>query len=250
MMFSEMYGTKLDRELGTGDRTQRFTTVLRKEYVNEGVQKFNEDTGCYTKRVSLALVDATSEYDLENVATFASEDFLRPALVGASIAITTTASGTVRYLEGDDFQFVTEEELNATKPGWRAWSPGTPTHWFFRGTGATYAIGLFPAPDVPATETWALLWPYVAKSPVLSADNEVPYERRIHLIPYHDAIVAYAAAQLEKLRKNWDGVDRQLRAFSVGVAKYKVDQAPPRGGHVRLGRDYRRVTEPFVPWGR
>ncbi len=252
MTFLEGYGTKLDRELGTPDRTQRFTTALRKEYFNEGHAKFNEDTGCYTKRVSLAVTDETGEYDLENVATFATEDFLRPSMVGSSIAITTTASGSVRYLEGDDFQFISEEELNATTPGWRAWSPGTPTHWYLRGDGASYSVGLFPEPDVPVTETWVLLWNYVAKVPTLTLDADVPFSGRISLIPYHDAILAYAAAQLEKLRKNVEGRDQQMRAYAAGIAKYRTEQAPPRGGRVRLSQDYRRRmgSMPFVAFGR
>lgn len=240
MTFLQLYGTKLDRELGTTDRTQRFTTALRKEYVGEGHEKFNEHTSCYTKRSSLALVDETQEYDLENAATFAAEDFLWPAKVGASIKRTVTASGNVSYLEGDDFQFTTEEELNETQPNWRAASPGTPTHWYFRMDGATVAVGLYPAPDIPATETWVLFWPYVAKAPALSADADIPYAGRITLVPYHDAILAYAAAQCEKLRKNWEGVDRQMKIFGAFVVKFTADQQPKRGTQIRLAQDYRR----------
>lgn len=253
MTFLEAYGSKLDRELGTTDRTQRFTTVLRKEYVNEGHVKFNEDTGCYTKRVSQPLVDETQEYDLENVATFAAEDYLRPAKVGASLAITTIATGEVRYVEGDDFQVIEEESLNQTRPGWRAYTPGMPTHVYMRGDGASWSFGLFPAPDIPATETWVLLLPYVAKVPAMTGDSDVPFAGRVSLLPYHDSILAYAAAQLEKLRKNYEGVERQMRIYAAGVAKYRTDIAPVRGGSIRLAQDYRRRLTgagAFVPFGR
>lgn len=236
--FLQLYGTKLDRELGSSDRVQLFTVALRKEYVNEGQQKFNEQTGCYTRRATLALSDETSEYDLESSGVLSAEDYLWPSKVGASIKRTVTASGVVSYVEGDDFQFITEDELNDDLPSWRAHTAGVPSHWFLRADAGVYNVGLYVAPDIPATETWQLLWPYVAKPADMSADGDIAFAGRLALAPYHDAVLHYAAAQCEKLRKNWDGVERQMKMFAAHVAKYKADQAPPRGTQMRFRTNY------------
>ena len=55
MTFLELYGTELDRELGTTDRTQRFTTARRKAAINAGQLEFVRRTECLT-REGLAVV--------------------------------------------------------------------------------------------------------------------------------------------------------------------------------------------------
>jgi hypothetical protein len=236
-----MYGTRLDRELGTADRTIRFTTARRQEAINEGIRTFNEETGCYLDRVSIALADGTGEYDLETAGIVAGENYLRLAPMGPSIAITTIADGSVRYIEGEHFPMVSEESLNRVTPGWRALGEGTPIGWYLRKKAGSEYVGLTAPPDIPATETWALLFPYVAIPPVLTLDAEIPYSGRITLTPYHDRIVAYAAGQLEKLRKNYQMVDRQMAYFAAGIVKYRVEQAPPNGVRIRLARNPRAI---------
>jgi hypothetical protein len=237
--FLDIYSTELTTELGSADVAERFTTVLRKRYANEGQRVFNERTNCFTKRGSVPLVDGTGEYDLESTVT----DYIRPSMVGASIKM-VDASANVSYLEGDDFRFVTEEELNQQYPGWRAASAGTPTYGYIRSDGGAHYVGLYPAPDVPSGETWTLFWPYVAQPVDMSADGDEPWSVssnvRITLRPYHRAIVHYAAAMLEKLRKDYVAMERQMKLFAAFVASYQADQAPPRGTSIRFAQDYRR----------
>ena len=66
MTFLELYGTELDRELGTVDRTQRFTTARRQAAINAAQVEFVKRTECLTRSVSISLVDGTREYDLED----------------------------------------------------------------------------------------------------------------------------------------------------------------------------------------
>ena len=89
MQFSEIYGTRADDLLGSADRTQRFTTAKRKQYANDGQKKFNEQTGCYTKRLSLAIVDGTQEYDIETAAT----DFLLAVMLLAGLPVALIVAG-------------------------------------------------------------------------------------------------------------------------------------------------------------
>lgn len=254
MQFSDIYGTDLDTELGTEDRTQRFTTVLRKRYANEGQRVFNEQTSCFVKRTPIAITDNVQEYDLEAVGVIAAQDYLWPSKTSASLRRydgSGTANTDYSYVEGPDLPFKTEEELNQTQPNWRAASAGTPTCWYLREDGGSTYLGLHPTPDVPAAETWTLYWPYVAVPPDMSADADEPYtvssNPKTVLRPYHRALVHYAAAQLEKLRKNWEGVERQMKLFAAHVAKYTADQAPKRGTSIRLRQDYRRRLRAGVP---
>jgi hypothetical protein len=245
VVFSDIYGTEIDTELGTEDRTQRFTTLLRKRYANEGQRVFNERTGCFVKRVAIALVDATQEYDLESASVISAADYLRPSKTSATLKKVDAATNT-SYAEGPELTFIEEESLNQTRPNWRAESPGTPEHWTFReDTGAQYLV-LIPAPDVPAGDTWTLLWPYVAQPADMTDDSHEPWGNaspRTTLRPYHRACVHYATAQLEKLRKDWQAVERQMKLFAGQIAAYHDDMAKgrrPNGQTLRIAHDYRR----------
>lgn len=246
MTFLQLYGTKLDRELGSSDRTSRFTTVLRKEYVNEGQRVFNEHTSCFVKRVALAITTLVQEVDLEATSVITAGDYLWPSKTSASLRRydgSGSANTDYSYVEGPDLVYKTEEELNQIEPGWRAASAGTPRYWYLREDSGSLYFGLHPTPSIPAAETWTVYFPYVAIPADMSADADIPYSvsgnARTTLIPYHEAILAYAAAQLEKLRKNWDGVERQMKIFAAYVAKYTGDKAPKRGSTIRLKTDYR-----------
>jgi hypothetical protein len=112
--FSTLYGIELDRELGTADRDQRFTTARRKAAINAGQLEFVKRTECLQRQASVTLVDATQEVDLEASVT----DFGWIAKQGISIAI--TSGTTTRYLEGDDLEVTSVANLNVEEPGWRA----------------------------------------------------------------------------------------------------------------------------------
>ena len=146
MTFLELYGTELDRELGTTDRTQRFTTARRKAAINAGQLEFVRRTECLTREVSITLSDGVAEYDLETSAT----DFGWISKQGLSVSIDN--GSTVRYLEGDDLQFTTIESLNALEPGWRGWPDGDPTYYYLRTDGGSRYLGFAAAPSI-STET-------------------------------------------------------------------------------------------------
>jgi hypothetical protein len=110
MTFADLYGTDMDTELGTGDRTQRFTSVLRKRYVNEAQRWFNEQTSCFVKRAEIALSDGTAEYDLEASGVIAAQDYLWPSKTTASLK-RVDANSNVVYDEGADLPYVSEASM-------------------------------------------------------------------------------------------------------------------------------------------
>ncbi len=247
--FLELYGDLLDRELASEDRTERFTIARRKAAINEGQRRFNEDVGCFVRRAPISLSDGVGEYDLEDAGVIAAQDYIRPSKTSASLK--RVGASSTSYSEGYEFPYCHEEALNATRGGWRADWPGMPRGWTLRADGGALYLVVTPAPDIPVTETWSVLWPYVARPADMVDEGAVPWavsgDARSTLEPYHWAILAYAAGQLEKLRKDWDAVGRQMGVYANFIAKYHAQQQTPRGSTMRLHKDYRSSLWPSRP---
>lgn len=238
MQFSILYQDELTRELGTADRTQRFTDVRRKAAINAGQKEFLERTECLQHQGTVALVGGAGEYNLET----AFADFGWISRQGVSIQI-TDANNNVRYVEGDDLPTTTVANLNTEYPGWRALAAGTPFKVYVRRDGPPQ-LGFVPAPSPAAGETWLALVPYVVTVADLVNDADVPFTRAgtpiASLALYHRALAHFAAYDLEKLRKDVQAQQKQLALFDQYVQRYLGRQQPNKGTRVRLGRDYRR----------
>lgn len=238
MIFSQLYGIELDRELGTTDVSQRFTTARRKAAINAAQLEFVERTECFQRQVELALVDATQEYDLEASVT----NLLVIAKQGISIKI-VDSSANVRYIEGKDLVQTTIQRLNDEESGWRAVSAGTPRKWYLRQQGGVVELGFHPKPDFASGDTWTALVPCVMQPTDLTLDADVPFtyssDAIISLKPYHRALVHYAAYDLEKFRKDTARGAAQLQLWEDYIARYQMKQLPKAGGRVRFLRDYR-----------
>lgn len=258
MTFAELKGDRIDDELASDDKTELFTTEKREAYLNEGQRVFNEHVGCYVQRLLLAVVDETQEYDVDAAAT----DYVRPSGTTASLQI-VSASGT-SYREGRELTVLAEETLNQRRPNWRAASPGVPECLYWRSEGGSRYLGFHPAPDIPVGETWMILVPYVAQPPDMTADEHEPFGAAAPLTllrPYHRAVLHFAVAHLEKLRKNWEGYGRHMALFGLDphtqvptgagfIAKYLREQAPKSGQGIRIAVNPRargRMARPLDP---
>lgn len=236
MTFLELYGDELDRELGTADRSQRFTTARRKAAINAAQREFVRRTECFTREATITLSDGVSEYDLESSIT----DFGWISRQGLSVSIDN--GSTVRYLEGNELVFTTIERLNTEQPGWRGWPDGTPQFYYLRTDGGSRYLGFAPAPAI-TTETVSARVPYVVVPVDMSSDSDEPFTvsgnplRSLRF--YHRALVYYAAFDLEKLRKDpqREGLFAQL--FDAEVLKYVGEQKPRVSRPVRLMTAYR-----------
>lgn len=149
-----LYGERLDRELGTGDRTNLFTTARRKDAINQGQLEFAKQTGCYVRWIDLALTDGVAEVDLDATSALADGDFLDFSIEPAEYVYTDSA-GVITSVSGDD-EFPRRDitDLNRHEPGWRnADASQTPSAWYVReNAGSTY-IGLYPAPSITAGDS-------------------------------------------------------------------------------------------------
>jgi hypothetical protein len=238
MTFADLYGTELDRELATADRTQRFTTVRRKAAVNAAQLEWNKRTEVLQKQTAVTIVDGTQEYDLEAVLT----DFMWIAKQGVSIKI--VSGSTTRYIEGDDLEITSIERLNKEEPGWRSVTASTPTQVYTRRVGGTVYLGFHPTPDITGTDVWTALVAYVVVPDDMSADADEPFTVSANPLksmrPWHRALVHFAAYDLEKLRKDTARGGAQLQLFELEVAKFFGAEKPKGGQRVRLATDYRR----------
>ena len=244
MTFLELYGTELDRELASS-QTTLFTTARRKAAINAGQHEFLERTECLSRQLSLALVDATGEYDLE----VAAADFAWLARGGVSIAI-VASSGTT-YIEGDALESVEVERLDREYPGWRAAAAGTPAKRYIRRDGGKVYFGLYPAPSIATGDTWTALIRYIPVVADMSADVDVPFTFSStpmqSLRPFHRALVHFAAYDLEKLRKDLARSAAQFQLFEHYVNQWFVKTKPKGGQRVGFAVNYRDRTRGPMP---
>ncbi len=243
--FLELYGTELDRELGSADRSVLFTTARRQAAINAGQLEFLKRTECFTREGTVALVTATQEYDLEAAAGFT--DFLQITAQGVSVKI--VSGTTTRYLEGDRLTPTTVAALNQEQPNWRALSAGTPTQYYIRRHQGAINLGLVPAPSITGADTWTAIVPYLVLPADLSADADEPFTYSSNVVkslrPWHRALVYFAAYDLEKYRKDLERQQFLLKAFEDQVQQWIGETKPKAGQTIRVLQDYRNRAR----WG-
>ncbi len=250
--FGELAGDLLDQELGSKDCTVLFTTVRRQHAINEGLREFAKQTECWVRQSTIALSTTTVSgssgvYETDLNSTITAADYLWPSKQGLEIRETSSGStATVTHYAGDDLQETTVDRLNYDEPGWRQSSPGSPQKFYFRQDAEKMYLGIWPAPDVGSSETWVAIVPYVAQPSSMTVSTQVPFSRnsttaaQLTLRPFHQALVHYGAAVLEKLRKNTQASDRQMAIFGAYVGQYQSAKKMKRGRHVVFQRNYRR----------
>lgn len=245
MTFVDLYGTELDRELASNS-TQLFTTARRKAAVNWAQLEFVKQTECFKRNTTISLVSGTQEYDIE--ATVSDFGFI--AKQGISIRI-TPASGSVRYLQGDDLTPMTVERLNYERPNWRAEAAGTPDSYYVDPDGGAMNLGLVPKPSITAGDTWVVLLPYVCIPADMSLDADEPFTIASNPVKslrlFHRALVHGAAYDLEKLRKDLPRSATQLQLFEQEIQKYIGVMKPKGGQHVRIATNYRPALTGMIP---
>lgn len=236
-IFSSLYGTRLDRELGSADSTVLFTTARRKAAINEAALEFADLTECLLRRSSVTLVQDVGEYALSSSSVLPDGDFLRLAKEPPQLRV-TDSNGLVTITAGDAFARREVEYLHRFEPGWQVSTVSTgvlqvPTLFYERAENGVRALGVAPVPGVPSSVSMALLVPYVAQPAALTSDTQEPFSVggviRTDLRPYHQALVHYAAHQLEKLRRDDEASQLQLQKF-LGYVQRWLAQARVKGG--------------------
>lgn len=258
--FLALYGNALDVQLNSDDRTVLFTTARRKHEINEAEREFIKRTDCYVKQSTLTLSTATvtgSSGVYEHNLSTALSDFLWVSKQEPELRHTDSNS-VVTFYQDDEFRRRDIPYLSRYKSGWRTASPGTPSDWYLREDAGGLMFGLTPAPYfASSSETWECIFPYVAWPSSMATDTAVPFggsTGKQHLLPWHAALVHFAAGRLELLRGNVQASERQLTMFAGYVAEFRMARRPKGGSQVTFDRLYRREKsgragrDPRVDW--
>lgn len=226
--FLGLYEDALHTELGTNDTAVLFTGARRKHAINEGYRQFADLTECFTKQSTLAVSTGVQELDLSTIS-----DYVRVAAQAPAFII-SDSNGQQTVIAGDDFRQRDIPYLDAAESGWRSTETGYPSGWYLRNDGGHQYFGLDRRFDLSSGSTLSakLVFPYVAIPSSMTSDTQVPFavstSQRTDLQPYHQALVHYAAHQLEKLRKDQEASDRQLKAF-LGYVERFLGAMRPKG---------------------
>lgn len=242
MNFSHLYSSALDQELGTDDSTRLFITARRQRAINQAQLQFCDLTECAIRQSTVTCSNGTAEYNLLSTAILAPGDFLRISKQGPEYHHRNSASNVTYRAGPDEFPRREIPWLNQYDPGWRSTVVGTPTFYYERVDAGQRLFGLVPPPSINSSEAAQLLIPYVVKPSSMTNDTSVPFTfgstTRDDLEPYHQALVHFAAADLEKLRLNYQASQAQMLVFMAYVERYRLAMQPKDGRQVRMGRNY------------
>lgn len=251
MIFSSLYGTRLDRELGTADSTTLFTTARRKQAINEAQEEWAEVTECLQRRSTLAMTGGTAEYDLNSTGTLGSSDFLRLSSEAVEVRYVDAASNT-QILTGPDLPRVDIQWLNQQHPAWSISTVASsvqqlPQAHYVRVDGPAVWLGFWPVPSTGSSATLTARISYLARPAPMTSDTNEPFQLnssvRLDLRPYHQALVHYGAAQLEKLRRDAEASNRQMQIFLGYVARFLQSGRRKGGRTVHYVHSYFNARE-------
>jgi hypothetical protein len=243
--FQQMWQDDLTTELGTNDTSVLFTDARRKHAINQGYRQFADLTECFVKRSSITVSSSAQEFNLNSSAVMAgSSGYLRMAGEGPAY-ITTDTAGHQQIAAGDDFPQRAIPYLDSADEGWRSTqTPGEPSGWYLREDGGRLLLGLDCPADVSTSETAELIVPFVANPSSMTSDTQMPFAEstnyRHDLYPYHQALVHYAAHQMEKLRRDDERAKAQMQLFMSYVQRYTQQHRKKGTNGVRSARSYFR----------
>lgn len=240
--FSSLYTGRLDRELGTDDSTELFTTARRKSAVNEAIQEFAKLTDCFQRRSTVAVTGGTAEYNLNSTSVISGGDFSRFSKEQVEFRY-TDASGDVTILSGDELVRRDVEWLNRYQPSWADDTTASsvqqlPIAYYERFDNGARYLGFYPKPCTGSSASAVAIVPYIAQPATLTSDTSEPFSGRSDLRPYHQGLVHYAAYQLEKLRRDDAASDRQLQRFMGYVQQFLQDMRKRGGVGLTFARSY------------
>ncbi len=259
--FESLYSDALDVELGSNDSAVLFTTARRKHAINEGYRQFADLTECLRRQSTISLSTGVQEYNLLSTTVLPAGDFDRASGQAPVYHVLSSDGSLSQTLTGDDFPQRDVTWLDAADPGWRSTEVGTPVAWYLRPDGGSLYFGLSCPPDISSNETAKVVFPYIPQVSSMTSTGDQPFtlssQVRTDLRPYQQALVHYAAHDLEKLRKDPEASDRQLQKFLGYVQRYLQMTRPKGGRTLRATRSYFRDAQsgsgdeygtPLAPW--
>ena len=220
MTFLDLYGEAVSHELGSEDVAQLFTTQRRKNAVNRAAKEFQRLTHLVLSReVSVPLVTGTARYDLDAATTDRFISFNRTPM-----RLERTRAGVVSATEVPQ---KTPAWLDVHQEGWRdLGNKGAPQYVALDGVNGVNWLQVTPNVQVDGAETWALVVPFNANAGNMGSDTDEPFDGRPDVEPFHWALAHFAAAILERLRKDADAEKTQIAKFGAYVEDWNASRKP------------------------
>src|SRR6266571_64634 len=244
--FSSLYTARLDEEIGTDDNSILFTATRRKAAVNQGMTQFAELTECFERTSTITITGGIAEYDLNSTTTIPSGDFVRLAKQQVEFRY-VDASSFLTVLAGDDLVRRDIDWLNRYEAGWRVSTVASsvmqwPQVYYERMDGGSRFLGFWPTPSTGSSASASAVVPYIARPAPMTSDTNEPFQvggtPRLDLRDYHQALVHFAAHQLEKLRRDDAASDRQLQKFLGYVTRWLQNHRIKGGRSLTMARNY------------
>lgn len=251
VQFSSLYSARLDEELHSTDATVLFTTARRKAAINKGQEEFADLTECFTRQSTLVWAGGTGETDLNS--TITAGDFVRLSKEQVQFRYLDASSNLTVLVGQDDLPKRDVEWLNRYQPGWQVSTVAssvmqTPQAYYERWDGNQRLLGFWPVPSTGSSASISVVVPYVARPLPLTSDTQEPFATaagyRTDLRPYHQALVHFAAFQLEKLRPDLKASGGHYALFTTYVARCVQAMRQKGGTYINPARRYftRRAT--------
>ena len=246
MLFSSLYTARLDEEIGTDDNSILFTVTRRKAAVNQGMAQFAELTECFERTSTITIIGGTAEYNLNSVTNMPSLDFVRFSKQQVEFRY-VDASSFLTVLAGDDLVRRDVDWLNRYQPNWQVSTVASnimqwPSVYYERMDGGARFLGFWPTPSTGSSASATVVVPYLARPTPMTSDTSEPFQvgasPRIDLRDYHQALVHFAAHQLEKLRRDEAASDRQLQKFLGYVTRWLQNHRIKGGLSLTMARNY------------
>ncbi len=150
---------------------QRYSDATLDGFINEGQRDFVSKTLLMSGTTIFGLIQGEIEYDL-------------PADYLSSIRVTISS----RTLTQVSISGLDQEGMNWTI------ATSTPTKYYVtpHSNPTNYRIGFNPKPSTTSVNSVQMF--YYQQATDLSADSDVPFAGRFQYVPYHPALIDYAAA--------------------------------------------------------
>lgn len=197
------------RDTASASARQRYSNAILLEFINEAQREVVNLTWLTEATTTYGLTTGTTFYDLPS-------DFLAVKLVQYEDTDSTT-------IELKEKSFKRTFQSN---PDWDDVTTDPNEYFILQDDNTSLQIGYSGIPA--ATSTGTVTIRYINLPVDLAADADLPFDGKLHLVPYHYSIVYHATARLKLIESKVEEANAYLQLFSisVGLAQDRLGQSP------------------------
>ncbi len=197
------------RDTASASARQRYSDAILLEFINEAQREVVNLTWLTEATTTYGLTTGTTFYDLPS-------DFLAVKLVEYE----DTNSATIELKEK------TYKRTFQDNPDWDNSITDPLEYFILQDDDTSLQVGYVGIPSASSTGTVTIR--YLNLPSDLAADGDLPFDGKLHLIPYHYSIVYHATARLKLIESKVEEANAYVQLFniSVGLAQDRLGQSP------------------------